>query len=43
MEISIVLDGIAYDFEDYSALRELLDEQATNVEEIKEADGVYFP
>lgn len=43
MGIRIVMDGMAYDFEDYMELRELLDERASSVEETKEPDGVYFP
>lgn len=43
MGIRIVIDGIVYDFEDYSELRELLDERASSVGETKEANGVYFP
>jgi len=33
---------MAYDFEDYGELWELLDERDSNVEETKEADGVHF-
>lgn len=43
MEVRIVLDGMAYEFESYSDLRELLDEKAQNVTEANEDDGVYFP
>lgn len=43
MEVRIVMDGMAFEFESYSDLRELLDEKAQNVIETTDDDGVYFP
>ena len=37
------MDGMAFEFESYADLRELLDEKAQNVTETNDDDGVYFP
>lgn len=41
--VRIVICGISYGFDDYCALRDLLDQYADNVAETNDDDGTYFP
>lgn len=43
MEIRIVIDGISFEFDDYTDLREILDERCSVMLETDEDNGVYFP
>lgn len=43
MEVKVVIDGVAYEFQDYIELRELLDSHASSASETSDDNGVYFP